>query len=253
MYFDSHAHYDDERFDEDREILLESLKEKGVDFVVNAAADMKSCETSLDLAKKHSFIYSSVGVHPHDVKDLTEADLEKMKELAANEKVVAIGEIGLDYYYDNSPRDDQRSWFMKQLLLAKDLNLPVIIHSREASQETFDMIVESGVKEGVIHCFSGSYELAKEYVKRGFYLGIGGSLTFKNARKTVEVVEGIDLKHLLIETDCPYLTPVPHRGNRNDSSYLKYVVQKIAEIKGISEEEVARSTSQNARDLFRIK
>ncbi len=253
MYFDSHAHYDDERFDEDREVLLEGLKEKGVDFVVNAAANMKSCETSLALAKKYSFIYSSVGVHPHDVKDLTELDIEKMKELATDEKVVAIGEIGLDYYYDHSPREDQRIWFRKQLLLAKELDLPVIIHSREASQETFDMIMESGVKEGVIHCFSGSYELAKEYVRRGFYLGIGGSLTFKNAKKTVEVVKGIDLKHLLIETDCPYLTPVPHRGERNDSSYLKYVVQKIAEIKEVSEEEVARYTEQNARDLFRIK
>lgn len=252
MYFDSHAHYDDERFEEDRESLLESLKEKGVDFVVNAAADMSSCRTSLALAEKYAFIYSSIGVHPHDVKNLTEADLEEMKQLAAHRKVVAIGEIGLDYYYDNSPREAQKTWFMKQLLLAKELDLPVIIHSREASQETFDLIVESGVKEGVIHCFSGSYELAKEYVKRGFYIGVGGSLTFKNARKTVEVVEGIDLNHILIETDCPYLTPVPHRGERNDSSYLKYVVEKIAEIKGISEDEVARISCQNAKLLFRI-
>lgn len=252
MYFDSHAHYDDERFEEDRESLLESLKEKGVDFVVNAAADMSSCYTSLALAEKYPFIYSSIGVHPHDVKDLTEADLEEMKQLAAHKKVVAIGEIGLDYYYDNSPREMQRIWFMKQLLLAKELDLPVIIHSRDASQETFDLIVESGVKEGVIHCFSGSYELAKEYVKRGFYIGVGGSLTFKNARKTVEVVEGIGLDHILIETDSPYLTPVPHRGKRNDSSYLEYVVQKIAEIKGISEDEVARITCQNAKLLFRI-
>lgn len=252
MYFDSHAHYDDERFEEDRESLLESLKEKGVDFVVNAAADMSSCRASLALAEKYAFIYSSIGVHPHDVKNLTEADLEEMKQLAAHRKVVAIGEIGLDYYYDYSPREMQRNWFMKQLLLAKELDLPVIIHSREASQETFDLIVESGVKEGVIHCFTGSYELAKEYVKRGFYIGVGGSLTFKNARKAVEVVEGIDLNHILIETDCPYLTPVPHRGERNDSSYLKYVVEKIAEIKGISENEVARISCQNAKLLFRI-
>ena len=253
MYFDSHAHYDDERFDEDREKLIESLKEKGVDFIVNAAADMKSCHTSLALAKKYPFVYSSVGVHPHDVKDLTLEDIEEMRQLAIDSKVVAIGEIGLDYYYDNSPREDQRKWFREQLMLAKELDLPVIIHSREASQETFDMIMESGVKEGVIHCFSGSYELAKEYVKRGFYLGVGGSLTFKNAKKTVEVVEGIDLEHILIETDCPYLTPVPHRGERNDSSYLKFVVAKIAEIKGISEDEVAHVTSQNAKKLFRIE
>ena len=252
MYFDSHAHYDDERFDEDREALIESLKEKGVDFVVNVAADMRSCHTSLQLAEKYPFIYSSVGVHPHDVKDLTEADIEEMRELAKHKKVVAIGEIGLDYYYDNSPREEQRIWFKRQLQLAKELKLPVIIHSREASQETFDIIMESGVKEGVIHCFSGSYELAKEYVKKGFYIGVGGSLTFKNAKKTVEVVEGIGLEHIVIETDCPYLTPVPHRGERNDSSYLKFVVQKIAQIKGISEAEVEMASIQNAKKLFHI-
>ncbi len=253
MYFDSHAHYDDERFDEDRESLIQGLREKGVDFIVNAAADMKSCHTSLALAEKYPFIYSSIGVHPHDVKDLTDADIEEMKQLAAHQKVVAIGEIGLDYYYDNSPREDQRKWFKVQLELAKELDLPVIIHSREASQETFDIIVESGVKEGVIHCFSGSYELAKEYVKRGFYIGVGGSLTFKNAKKTVEVVEGIGLEHILIETDCPYLTPVPHRGERNDSSYLKFVVEKIAQIKGISMDEVAKVSTENAKKLFRIQ
>ena len=252
MYFDSHAHYDDERFDEDRMQLIESLSEKGVDWIINVAADMKSCYTSLELAKKYSFIYSSVGVHPHEVEGLTDADINKMEKLASEDKVVAIGEIGLDYYYDYSSREMQRTWFMKQLLMAKQLNLPVIIHSREASQETFDIIRESDVEEGVIHCFSGSYELAKEYVKKGFYVGVGGSLTFKNAKKTVEVVEKIELDKILIETDSPYLTPVPYRGNRNDSSYLKFVVQKIAEIKGISEDEVARITSKNAKKLFRI-
>lgn len=253
MYFDSHAHYDDERFDEDREELIESLKSKGVDYIVNAAADMKSCFTSLELAHQYDFIFSSVGVHPHDVKDLTEKDIETMEKLAEDPKVVAVGEIGLDYYYDNSPRDDQRQWFKRQLEMAKKLDLPVIIHSREASEETYDIIMASGVKEGVIHCFSGSLELAKEYVKRGFYIGVGGSLTFKNAKKTVRVVEGIDLDHILIETDCPYLTPIPHRGERNDSSYLQFVVAKIAEIKGVSVEEVAKISSENAKKLFRIK
>lgn len=252
MYFDSHAHYDDERFDEDRAALIESLKDKGVDFIVNAAADMKSCHTSLALAHQYDFIFSSVGVHPHDVKDLTEDDIHTMEDLAADPKVVAIGEIGLDYYYDNSPRDDQRKWFRRQLEMAKQLNLPVIIHSREASEETYDIIMESGVKEGVIHCFSGSLELAREYVKRGFYIGVGGSLTFKNAKKTLRVVEGIDMAHIVIETDCPYLTPVPHRGERNDSSYLQFVVEKIAEIKGITTEEVARISKENAEKLFRI-
>ena len=253
MYFDSHAHYDDERFDEDREELIESLKSKGVDYIVNAAADMKSCFTSFELAHQYDFIFSSVGVHPHDVKDLTEKDIETMEKLAEDPKVVAVGEIGLDYYYDNSPRDDQRQWFKRQLEMAKKLDLPVIIHSREASEETYDIIMASGVKEGVIHCFSGSLELAREYVKRGFYIGVGGSLTFKNAKKTVRVVEGTDLNHILIETDCPYLTPVPHRGERNDSSYLQFVTAKIAEIKGVSVEEVARISSENAKRLFRIK
>lgn len=252
MYFDSHAHYDDERFDEDRDELLIGMKEKGVDFIINAAADMPSCYASLALAEKYPFIYCSIGVHPHDVKDLTEKDIDTMRELAQKSKVVAIGEIGLDYYYDNSPREDQRFWFKRQLELAKELDLPVIIHSREASQETYDIIIESGIKEGVIHCFSGSYELAKEYVKRGFYIGVGGSSTFKNAKKTVEVIKNIDISHILIETDCPYLTPVPCRGERNDSSYLKYVVENMSHIKDISQEEINEITSQNAKKLFRI-
>ncbi len=253
MYFDSHAHYDDERFDEDRYKLIESMNEKGVDYIVNAAADIPSCYTSLALAHKYPFVYCSIGVHPHDAKTLDDEKLAELKKLAGEEKVVAIGEIGLDYYYDSSPRDEQRKWFKAQLELAKELDLPVIIHSREACQETFDTIMASGVKEGVIHCFSGSKELAKEYVKKGFYIGIGGSLTFKNARKAVEVVEAIDLEHIVIETDAPYMTPVPHRGKRNDSLYLQYVVEKIAEIKGISIEEVSDITCQNGKKLFRIK
>lgn len=252
MYFDSHAHYDDESFNEDREILLKGMKEKGVDFIVNAAADMKSCYTGIALTEKYPFIYCSVGVHPHEVKTLTEENIEELRVLAKKKKVVAIGEIGLDYYYDLSPRDEQKRWFKSQLALAKELDLPVIIHSREASQETFDMIIESGIREGVIHCFSGSHELAKEYIKRGFYIGIGGALTFKNAKKTVKVVETIGLENILIETDAPYLTPVPHRGKRNDSSYLKHVVDKIAEIKQVTPESVSEITCQNAKCLFRI-
>lgn len=252
MYFESHAHYDDERFNEDRDILLEHLKENEVDYVINVAADIEGGKKGLELAKKYPFVYCSLGVHPHEVDHLTKEDLEEIKKLASYPKVVAIGEIGLDYYYDYSPREIQRYWFKAQLGLAKTLNLPVIIHSREASQDTFDIIMESPIREGVIHCFSGSYELGKEYTKNGFFLGIGGTLTFKNAKKTVEVVEKIDLDHLLIETDAPYLTPVPHRGKRNDSTYLKYVAEKIAEIKGISVAEVTQKTSENAKKLFRI-
>lgn len=252
MYFDSHAHYNDEAFDEDRDEVLDSLKEKGVDVIINAGADMDSSRASIELAKKYDFIYASVGVHPHDVKDMTEGDIEKLKEWTQEEKVIAIGEIGLDFYYNHSEEEEQIHWFKRQLALAKMLDMPVIIHSRDASQMTYDMIMESGVKEGVIHCFSGSKELAKEYVKKGFYIGIGGALTFKNAKKTVEVVEAIPMENLLIETDCPYLTPVPHRGKRNDSRYLIHIVEKIAEIKSISPEEVGRISAENAKQLFRI-
>ncbi|MEF9960256.1 MAG: TatD family hydrolase [Cellulosilyticaceae bacterium] len=252
MYFDSHAHYNDERFDEDRDILLNRIHEEGVEYIINVGADMSSSKESVALAETYRFIYATVGVHPHDVGNMTSEDLETLKEMARHPKVVGIGEIGLDYYYNHSTEEDQIKWFRLQLELAKALNLPVSIHSREASQLTFDMIKESEVKEGVIHCFSGSRELALEYVKRGFYIGIGGSLTFKNARKTVEVVESIPLEQILIETDCPYLTPVPYRGKRNDSSYLPFVIQKIAQIKGISEDEVARITMENTKKLFKI-
>ncbi|WP_069999582.1 TatD family hydrolase [Cellulosilyticum sp. I15G10I2] len=252
MYFDSHAHYDDESFDEDREVILNSMPLNEVDFIVNAAADMASCYKGIALADKYSFVYCSIGVHPHEVKDLQEHAVEELRSLASRKKVVAIGEIGLDYYYDFSPRDVQKRWFIKQLELAQEVELPVIIHSRDASGETFDIIKQSGLKEGVIHCFSGSVELAKEYVKRGFYIGIGGALTFKNAKKTVEVVKEIPIESILIETDAPYLTPVPFRGKRNDSSYLKYVVEKISEIKELDVHAVSEITCQNARKLFRI-
>lgn len=252
MYFDSHAHYDDERFDEDRDVLLSSMPHKQVDFIVNAAANRNSCYKGIELARKYPFIYCSIGIHPHEVKDLPEDIIEELRTLALKDKVVAIGEIGLDYYYDFSPREEQKKWFIKQLDLAYELNLPSIIHSRDASKETFDIICESGIKEGVIHCYSGSAQLALEYVKKGFYIGIGGALTFKNAKKTIEVVKEIPLESILIETDAPYLAPVPCRGKRNDSSYLKYVVEKIAEIKEMDSLSVSYATCQNAKKLFRI-
>ena len=252
MYFDSHAHYNDERFDEDRDMLLNRIHQEGVEFIINIGADMPSSRESISLAETYPFIYATVGVHPHDVSTMTMNDIETLEEMARHPKVVGIGEIGLDYYYNHSSEEEQVKWFKAQLELAKKLDLPVSIHSRDASQLTFDIIKDSGIKEGVIHCFSGSQELAVEYVKRGFYIGMGGSLTFKNARKTVEVVERIPLESILIETDCPYLTPVPHRGKRNDSSYLPFVMQKIAEIKGITEEEVARITLENTKKLFKI-
>ncbi|MCT4613146.1 MAG: TatD family hydrolase [Clostridia bacterium] len=249
--FESHVHYDDERFDKDRDELLEKLNEE-IDVVVNIGADIESSKRSILLSKMYDYIYAAIGVHPHDVKNLKDEDLLKLEEMAKEKKVIAIGEIGLDYYYDNSPRELQKDWFKKQLALAKKLKMPVSIHSRDASKDTFDIIKASGVREGVIHCFSEGKEMAKEYVKLGYYLGIGGVLTYKNARKLVEVVEEIDIEHLVIETDGPYLSPEPNRGKRNDSRNLKYVIAKIAEIKEMEEEEVAEITYNNAKKMYRI-
>ena len=258
MFFDSHAHYDDARFDEDRHQLLTAMPQNKADYIVNAAADMTSSNEGIQLAEQYSYIYTAVGVHPHGVQELDHsnegrATLDHLASLADHPKVVAIGEIGLDYYYEHSPREVQRIWFNRQMALAKKLELPVIVHSRDAAQETFDMISQSGLNKGVIHCYSGSAQMAQEYIKLGFYIGVGGTITFKNARKSIEVVQEIPLESIVIETDCPYLTPMPHRGKRNDSSYLVHIAEKIAEIKNISIEEVARITSKNAKDLFAIK
>ena len=220
MYFESHAHYDDERFDEDRDTLLASFPAEGIETVVNASSDIKSSKASIALSEKYPFFYAAVGVHPHEVENITEADIDELRELSKHPKVVAIGEIGLDYYYDLSPRDLQRHWFKRQLELADELKMPVIIHSRDAAQECFDIIKNSNVRNGVIHCYSGSAEMAEEYIKMGFYIGVGGSLTFKNNKKGVETVERIPIEKILIETDSPYLAPVPCRGKRNDSRLL---------------------------------
>jgi len=252
MYFESHAHYDDEAFNEDRDELLLSLKDSGIGYVIQSAANISSSKAGIELAKKYDFIYCAIGVHPHDTEELDEEKFKELKSLVAEEKVVAIGEIGLDYYYDNAPRDLQKYWFERQMELSKEVNLPVIIHSREASQDTFDLIEKVKPVGGVIHCYSGSVEMAKEYVKKGFYIGVGGTVTFKNAKKVVEVVKEIPLSSILIETDAPYLSPVPLRGKRNDSRNLKYVVEKIAEIKDITSEDVARITMENGKKLFKI-
>lgn len=253
MYFDSHAHYDDKRFDNDRHELLLSLKENGVDYVVNIGADMKSSKESINLANKYDFIYATVGVHPHDVKNMTEKDLDILEEYTKEKKVVALGEIGLDYYYNHSEKDEQRFWFGRQLELANKVGLPVIIHSRDADEECYEIIKKSNINNGVIHCFSGSKEMAKKYIDLGFKIGIGGVVTFKNARKIIETVENIGVSHILIETDCPYLAPEPYRGQRNSSIYLKEICQKIGEIKKINHDEVAYVTSKNALSFYKIK
>lgn len=250
MYFESHAHYDDGRFKNDREEILNLLPSCGIDYVINVGCDMKSSRESIKMAEKYDYIYAAVGVHPHDAENMKESDLDEIRQMSNHKKVVAIGEIGLDFYYDNSPRDVQRYWFKRQLEIVKELNKPVIIHSRDASQETFDIIKESGVKKGVIHCYSGSAQMAMDYVKMGFYIGVGGVVTFSNAKKLVEVVDTIQLEQILIETDSPYLSPIPNRGKRNDSRNLQFVVEKIAKIKDISPEKVANITKLNAKQLF---
>ncbi|GMQ61275.1 TatD family hydrolase [Vallitalea maricola] len=255
MIFESHAHYDDEKFDIDRDDLLERLPNEGVEYIINVAANIDSAYKCVELAKKYDYIYAAVGVHPDDVENMKKEDLKTIKELSAYDKVVAVGEIGLDYYYENSSKELQKFWFREQIETAKELQLPIIVHSRDAAIDTMDIIKSTDAKQigGVIHCYSGSSELAREYVKMGFYIGVGGVVTFKNANKLKEVVKEISIDNILIETDSPYLAPVPNRGKRNDSSNLKYVIQQIAELKNMSYEEVLKSTYENAKKLFRIK
>ncbi len=253
MYFETHAHYDDKKFDEDRNEILNSLKENNIKYVVNVGADMKSSYDSIKLSQEYDFIYASVGVHPHEARNMKEEDYKTLEQWLQYDKVVALGEIGLDYYYDFSPREVQREVFKKQLKICENITKPVIIHSRDANQEVFDMIKESKVRKGVIHAFSGSLEMALEYIKLGFFIGVGGVLTFKNANKLVNVVENIPLEYILIETDSPYLSPVPVRGTRNNSQNLKYIVEKISEIKHIERENVEKITLETAKMFFCIK
>lgn len=254
MLFDTHAHLDDDRFEVDRKQVIEQCKAEGVELILNAASNLQTSLSSIELAKEYDFIYASVGVHPHDAKSMDSRTIDKLKDLAANPKVKAIGEIGLDYHYDFSPRDVQKQRFMEQIDLAKQLKLPIIVHDRESHGDIMDIFSKMNVSGmgGVLHSFSGSVEMARECLKLGFYLSISGPLTFKNNVKTVEVVREIPLDMLLIETDSPYLTPVPYRGQRNYPGYVRYVAQKVAEIKGLSFEEVAQKTLQNGKRLFNI-
>lgn len=256
MFIDSHAHLDDERFEEDREALINSLKENKIDLVFNIGADIESSKASVELAKKYENIYAVVGVHPHDAKDVSEDYLEELDNLTKEEKVVAIGEIGLDFYYDNSPREEQRKIFKEQLDLAKKLNLPVVIHTRDANQETFDILREwakDGDARAVLHCYSGSVELALEYIKLGFYISLGGPVTFKKSKVPKEVAKVVPIDKLLIETDCPYLTPEPNRGKRNEPKYVAYTAETIAELRGITVEELAEATSKNTKQFFGLQ
>ena len=253
MIFDSHAHYDSEQFEKDREEVLSSMQENGIGTIVNCAADWDSVTEVVDLANEYPFVYAAVGLHPDEVGCLDEERFAYLKEQCQKEKVVAVGEIGLDYYWEKESHELQKQWFIRQLALARELDLPVIIHSRDAAADTLEIMQRyaQGLR-GVIHCFSYSKELAREYVKMGFFIGIGGVVTFKNGKKLKEIVEETPLRQILLETDCPYLAPVPYRGKRNSSLYLPHVAQEIASLKGISYEEVVAQTEQNGKRLFRI-
>jgi len=252
---DSHAHYDHKRFASDRDELLKALPENGVEMVINIGCDLPSSKASVKLAEAYNHVYASVGVHPHDAKVFCESGMEMVQELAAlcaHEKVIGYGEIGLDFHYDFSPRDVQREWFKKQLELAYELNMPVIIHSRDAHEEVFDIIKASPVRRGVVHSFSGDKALALRYVDLGFYIGIGGVVTFDKTNTLQDAVAAIPLSGILLETDCPYLTPAPHRGKRNDSAYLSFVAEAVAKIKGETVETVCAQTGDNVKTLFGV-
>ena len=253
MIFESHAHYDSSKFAEDREELLNSMQDNGIGTIINVGATWKSVTTVVELAKEYPFVYAALGLHPDEVGDLNEERFEFLRKQCQHEKVVAIGEIGLDYYWDNESHEVQKEWFIRQLDLARELNLPVIIHSRDAAEDTLKIMKEHAQGlYGVIHCFSYSKEMAEEYVKMGFHIGVGGVVTFKNGKKLKEVVEAIPLERILLETDCPYLAPEPYRGRRNSSLYIPHIAQTIADLKGITYEEVVEQTEQNGKELFGI-
>lgn len=252
MLYDSHAHYDDRQFDDDRDEIIRKAHSEGVAFINNIASSIESSERSIALAEKFDFVYATVGVHPSDVKGMTDKDMATLRNLAGHKKVVAIGEIGLDYHYDDTSEEEQRMWFPPQLELAKELKLPVVIHDRESRGDCMKIMKEHKTDNGVVHCFSGSAETAKEFLKMGLHISFTGVLTFKNARKAIEALKVIPMDRLMIETDCPYMAPEPFRGKRNYSGYVIKVAEKIAEIKGMTLEEVAEITTNNAKKFFGI-
>lgn len=252
MLFDSHAHYNDERFLGDRDEVLASMPENNVGLIMNSCSSLDEIPEIFEICEKFPFVYASVGIHPHEVENVVESDMDTLKEYAKNPKVKAIGEIGLDYYYDFSPRDIQKKWFARQVEVAKEIKLPVIIHDRDAHKDCMDILRDHNVSEvgGVFHCYAGSVEMAREILDWGMYIAFGGSLTFKNSVRPVEVAKYVPLDRIVIETDCPYLTPVPHRGKRNSSLYIHYVAEKLAEIRGMSVKEIEDITYENAKRCF---
>ncbi len=250
--FDSHAHYNDEQFDIDRDSLLASLPEAGIVGIINCGTDVKSSLESLEMAEKYPFVYAACGYHPESALDFNDDNLLEIDKMLSHRKCVAVGEIGLEYHYDFVPEDVQKYVFEKHFELAVKYDMPVIVHDREAHADTMELLKKYNPK-GVLHCYSGSAEMAKEVLKMGMYIGLGGAVTFKNAVKPVEVAEMIPLDRLLLETDCPYMAPVPMRGKRNNSAYIEYVAEKIADIRGISAQELLCITADNTKKLFNIK
>ena len=252
MIFESHAHYDDEAFDSDRSELLSQCQNQGIEYIVNVSASLGSVKSTLALAEEYPFIYAAVGIHPDEVGELNEENFAWLQEQCRHPNTVAVGEIGLDYYWDKENHETQKYWFGRQMDLAKELELPIIVHSREACADTLEEIKKAHTPKlkGVIHCFSYAPETAREYLEMGYYIGVGGVVTFKNAKKLKEVVKMLPPERILLETDCPYLAPVPNRGKRNSSLNLPYVAEAVAELKGMETEEVIRITNENARKLY---
>lgn len=254
MIFETHAHYDDAKFDTDREMLLAELPQRGISPVINAGSSIATTKTTLSLAQEYPFLYAAVGVHPSDVDDLNEDTYAWLRQQTTLQKTVAVGEIGLDYYWPEPDHETQKKWFLRQLDLAREIKKPVIIHSRDAAKDTVDLMTEAHAEEigGVIHCYSYTKETAKIFLDMGFYFGIGGVLTFKNAKKLKEAVEYIPMDRIVLETDCPYLAPEPNRGKRNSSLNIPYVIAVMAQIKGITEEEVRKAAWDNSLKLYRM-
>lgn len=255
MIFDTHAHYDDKAFDEDRDELLDSFPFHNIRYVVNVGACLQTSKNTIELTKRFPHVYGAVGVHPSEVAEMTAADMVQLRQFAMEDKIVAIGEIGLDYHYREPEKEIQKIWFVKQMELARELKLPIIVHSRDAASDTLELMRENYAGEigGVVHCFSYSKEIAKEVLDMDFYIGIGGVVTFQNAKKLKEAVKEIPLNKIVLETDCPYLSPEPNRGKRNSSLNLPDVAKVLAELKGISYDEVVETTFQNAMTLYRMK
>lgn len=254
MIFDSHAHYDDEQFDEDREELLKELKNDGVVGIINCGSSLKGLEMSVKLSEENDFVYAAAGIHPENADEFNDHVKRRIEELAQDEKIVAVGEIGLDYYWEeNPPKEVQKEVFRSQMEIAKKYNLPVIIHDRDAHGDTLEIMKEYPGVIGVVHCFSGSVEFARECIKLGYYIGVTGVVTFKNSKVIKEVVKDIPMDRLLVETDCPYMAPTPYRGKRNQSNYIEFIMDEIAEIKGLTKKEISEFTIFNTRGLFKIQ